>query len=45
MATAIDEFPHGGEHLDNDAAQARITLWLLASFAVLATFVLIAMFA
>jgi hypothetical protein len=45
MATAIEEFPHGGEHLENDEAQARITLWLLAAFTILATFVLIATFA
>jgi hypothetical protein len=34
MATAIEEFSHGGEHLDNDGTQARITLWLLGIFAV-----------
>lgn len=42
MATNIEFFPHGGEHLGNDLHQAHVTIWLLAAFAVVAAIFLIA---
>lgn len=42
METTIEDFSHGGEHLDNDLRQARITLWLLGIFAVLSALLMTA---
>jgi hypothetical protein len=33
----IESFPHLGEHCDNDLRLARVTLWLLGVFAVIAS--------
>jgi hypothetical protein len=41
METVIEEFSHGGEHLDNDERQAKITLWLLGIFAVAMAIVMV----
>jgi hypothetical protein len=38
-----EEFPHSGEHLDNDARIARATVIFLGIFAVLSSIGLIAM--
>jgi hypothetical protein len=42
MATLIDDFPHHGAHYDNDERQAQLTETLLATFAVLATLIILA---
>ena len=40
MEPTIEGFSHSGEHLENDARQARITLSLLAIFAIAMAFVM-----
>jgi hypothetical protein len=41
MPTEIESFPHLGEHCDNDIPMARLTLWLLAAFAVAAALAIV----